>query len=152
MGYNNDPFFDILFKNGFNPATFFEPFNTAQKVPYPVDVYTNKEFLIFEIPLLKVTKDDIDITKEGNTLRVKLVRPKVDNPEVKYIHKKVAYRDFDLMWKISNEFDLSGIQSVYEHGLLTIYIPFSEQYKKEPEKVQVLDTLENWQKLNNGTL
>ena len=141
MGYNNDPFFDIFFKNGFDPNTIFAPFNTNHKLPYPVDVYTNKDFLIFEIPLLKVTKDDIDITKEGNTLRVKLVRPKVNNPDVKYIHKKVMYRDFDLMWKIPNDYDLNGIQSVYEHGLLTIYIPFSEKYKKEPEKVQVLDTL-----------
>lgn len=153
MGYTNDPFSDfVFFKNGFHPQVAFRALTDMQtKIPYPLDAYLTDEFLVFEIPIVNGKSEDIEITKSSDELRLKYTRSnRSDEQNRKCLKRGMSQRDFDLVWKITNKFDARNIQSVYENGLLSVFIPFAEEQK--PEKVQVLDTLSNWKKLGNGEL
>lgn len=151
-GIFNDPFFqelNLLFKNGLNANSFFEPFGDETKVPYPIDSWLNEEFLVFEIPIIDGKKEDIQITKTSDNLRIKYQRSnKVNDDERSYIKRGIIKRDFDLTWRITSKFNSSEIQSVYENGLLTIYIPIAKEAK--PEEIQILDTGANWKKIALG--
>ena len=148
----NDPFFKafgLYFKNGMNSNGFFEPFGAPTKDPYPLDSWFNEEYLVFEIPILDAKKEDILITKTSDNIRIKYARSnKQDDSGKIYGKRGIIKRDFDLIWKITSKFDSEGIQSTYENGLLTIYIPFAKEAK--PTEVPILDTASNWKKVALG--
>ena len=152
-GIMNDPFFqelNLLFKNELSRGkSFFEPFGDETKVPYPLDSWFNDEFLVFEIPILDAKREDIQITKTSDKLRIKYTRSnREDESKRTYVKKSVIKRDFDLSWGITSKFDYTGIQSVFENGILTIYVPFAKEAK--PEEVPILDTNANWKKIATG--
>lgn len=148
-GIVNDPFFqelNLLFKNGLKTGSGFEPFGDITKVPYPLDSWFNDEFLVFEIPILDGKKEDISITKTSDNLRIKYTRSNKENEDGRtWVKRGIIKRDFDFSWKITSKFDSSQIQSVFENGILSIYIPFAKEAK--PEEVPVLDTNANWKKI-----
>lgn len=127
----------------------FEPFGDETKVSYPLDAWFNDEFLVFEIPILDGKKEDIQITKTSDLLKIKYTRSnKEDDSKRTWIKRGVIKRDFNLEWRITSKFDYTEIQSVFENGLLTIYVPFAKEAKPEP--VQILDTGGNWKKIALG--
>ena len=148
-GILNDPFFknmELYFKNGLKSNAIFEPFADSTKVSYPMDSWYNDEFLVFEIPILDGKKEDISITKTSDNLRIKYTRSNKENEDGRtWVKRGIIKRDFDFSWKITSKFDSSQIQSVFENGILSIYIPFAKEAK--PEEVQVLDTAANWKKI-----
>lgn len=151
-GFQNDPFFqelNLLIKNNLLSGAGFEPFGDITKVPYPLDSWFNDEFLVFEIPILNGKKEDISITKTSDNLRIKYARSNRENEDNRtWIKRGIIKRDFDFSWKITSKFDSSQIQSVFENGILSIYIPFAKEAK--PEEIQVLDTAANWKKIAQG--
>lgn len=142
-----DKFFEGLdVKNLLKQNSFFQPFRGASQIDYPLDSWFNDEYLVFEIPVLKGKSEDIEVTKTADQLRIKYQRSDKESVgERTYIKKGLALRDFDMVWRITSKFDASGIQSVFENGLLTIYIPFAKE--AIPEKVPILATTENWKKI-----
>ena len=154
--YSTDPailadrFFEGLdIKNLLKQNSLFHPFVNSNQIDYPLDAWFNNEFLVFEIPVLKAKPDDIEITKTQDLLRIKFSRSDKESVgEKTYVKKGLALRDFDLQWRIASKFDSSGIQSVFEDGLLIVYIPFAKE--AIPEKVPILATNENLKKVTMG--
>ena len=61
--------FDILFRNFFESDGEFAPFNQI-RFKHPVDIYEVKNGLNIDIACVGLTKKDIDLTIEGDVLRV----------------------------------------------------------------------------------
>ena len=61
--------FDILFRNFFDQEGEYEPFNQI-RVNHPVDIYEANDGLNIDIACVGLTKKDIDLTIEGDILRV----------------------------------------------------------------------------------
>jgi len=121
--YERTPF-DILVRNFFQDAGNYLPL-AESKVPHPVDIYTNDTHLVFDIAATGISKEDIEIQTQNNTLRVNYNKSKEDD-KVDYIHKGIAKRSFNLGWKIDSKFDLSTAKAKFENGLLTVKIPFAK--------------------------
>ena len=68
--YERTPF-DILVRNFFQDAGTFLPL-AESKVPHPVDIYTNEKGLFFEVACTGISKEDLEIQTQNNTLRDKL--------------------------------------------------------------------------------
>lgn len=134
----NTPF-DILVKNFFETSSPFQPASEA-KYSHPVDIYENKMGLFFEIACTGLTKDQIDLSLEGDILKVSYTKDtdekccEVDDCE--YIHKGIARRSFNLGYKIASKYDLSQAEAEMENGLLKIYIPFSKESKPKTLKIK----------------
>ena len=122
--YERTPF-DILIRNFFQDASQFTPL-AESKVPHPVDIYTTEKSLVFDIACTGISKDELEIQTQSNTLRVNYDKSKTETANVDYIHKGIAKRSFNLGWKIDSKFDLSKADAQFKDGLLKIEIPFAK--------------------------
>jgi HSP20 family molecular chaperone IbpA len=119
--------FDILIKDFFNSDTEFRPADQT-KINHPVDIYEANDGLNIDIACVGLTKKDIEITVEGDILKVEYNRDKSKKDE-SYVHRNIAKRSFNLGWRISRRFDLSKLNAKLELGLLQLSAPLTEDNK-----------------------
>ena len=119
--------FDILIKDFFNTDTEFRPAHQT-KINHPVDIYEANDGLNIDIACVGLTKKDIEITVEGDILKVEYNRDKSKKDE-SYVHRNIAKRSFNLGWRISWRFDLSKLSAKLELGLLQLSAPLTEDNK-----------------------
>ena len=119
--------FDILIKDFFNTDTEFRPAHQT-KINHPVDIYEANDGLNIDIACVGLTKKDIEITVEGDILKVEYNRDKSKKDET-YVHRNIAKRSFNLGWRISRRFDLSKLNAKLELGLLQLSAPLTEDNK-----------------------
>ena len=119
--------FDILIKDFFNQDTEFRPAQQT-KINHPVDIYEANDGLNIDIACVGLTKKDIEITVEGDILKVEYNRDKSKTDE-SYVHRNIAKRSFNLGWRISRRFDLSKLNAKLELGLLQLSAPLTEDNK-----------------------
>ena len=123
--YERNPF-DILVRNFFQDASKFAPLADS-KVPHPLDIYTTETHLVFDIACTGLSKEQIEIQTQNNTLRVNYDKSKEPtDKEVDYIHRGIAKRSFNLGWKVDSKFDLSKAKAEFNYGLLKVTIPFAK--------------------------
>ena len=126
--YERTPF-DILVRNFFQDASKFTPLADT-KVPHPVDIYTSEKGLFFEVACTGISKKDLKIEIQDQTLRINYDKDNVNTSEERlnsdYIHRGIAKRSFNLGWKIDGKFDLSKANAEFNDGLLKIAIPFAK--------------------------
>jgi HSP20 family molecular chaperone IbpA len=126
-----DPF-DIVWKNFFDTNA---QFNTLEnKINYPVDIYEIQNGLRFELAVVGLDQEDLDILVEGDTLRITHDRKTADEYRP-YIQRGIARRSFDLAWKVASKFDLTQLTATMDKGLLIIDIPVSEE--RAPKKISI---------------
>jgi HSP20 family molecular chaperone IbpA len=126
-----DPF-DIVWKNLFDANSNY---NTIQhKINYPVDIYETENGLRFELAVVGLDKEELEIQVEGDTLRIQHENQLEDSERV-YLQRGIARRSFDLAWKVASKFELSKLNAKMDKGLLIIDIPYSES--KAPKKISI---------------
>ena len=131
-----DPF-DIVWKNFLDVNSQFATFEN--KINYPVDIYETENGLRFELAVVGLNQEDLDILVEGDTLRITHDR-KTEEEERNYIQRGIARRSFDLAWKVAAKFDLTSLTATMDKGLLIIDIPVSEE--RAPKKISINAPLE----------
>lgn len=125
-----DPF-DLLWKNIFDDNS---KFNTlVDKINYPVDIYEEENGITFELAVVGLEKDAVQIQVQGENLRIKYEKPQTQ--ERHYVYKGIVRRSFDIQWKVSTKFDLSKLEATMDKGLLKIFVPLSEE--KKPKLVEI---------------
>ena len=119
---------DLLFKNFFDNNAQFNSY-VDSKPNYPVDIATVDNGLVIEIAAVGLDKKDIQIETSENQLKV-IYNKGEDSPEsYQYIHRGIAKRAFNLGWKISPKYNLNGITATMKNGLLSVWVPLSEEAK-----------------------
>ena len=109
-----DPF-DIVWKNLFDVNSNY---NTIQhKINYPVDIYETENGLRFELAVVGLDKEELEIQVEGDTLRIQHEN-QLDDSERIYLQRGIARRSFDLAWKVAMKFDLNQLTATMDKGLL----------------------------------
>ena len=131
--YGTSPF-DILFKDFFKSEEHYAPFNQI-KVNHPVDIYEADEGLNIDIACVGLTKKDIDLTIEGDILRVEYKKDDVSSNAEDYIQRNIAKRAFNFGWRISRRFDLSNLDAKLQNGLLELRAPLADEAK--PKQVTI---------------
>jgi len=125
--------FDILFKDFFKSDGEYTPFDQI-KVNHPVDIYEANEGLNIDIACVGLTKKDIDLTIEGDILRVEYKKDDGSNTN-EYIQRNIAKRAFNFGWRISRRFDLLQLEAKLQNGLLHLFAPLAEEAK--PKSVTI---------------
>ena len=127
--------FDILFRNFFNAEDNFAPALNS-KQPHPLNIYFNDEGLYFEVACTGLTKEDLDISVEGDLLKISYTKPKETIDFSGYIYHGLSKKSFDLGYKISPKYNLTKVSAEMENGLLTLHIPISEESKPKSIKIK----------------
>ena len=127
--------YDLLFRDFFKSELDFQPATTA-KFTHPVDIFETKYGLHFEVACTGLSKEDVELHIEGDTLIIRYDKGHKEYEDRNYIHKGVARRSFSLGYKIASKFDLSKTEAMMENGLLGIKIPFAEEAKPKTLKIK----------------
>jgi HSP20 family molecular chaperone IbpA len=127
--------FDLLFKDFFKSELDFQP-ATQAKLTHPVDIFETKYGLHFEVACTGLSKEDVELHIEGDTLIIRYDKGHKEYEDRSYIHRGVARRSFSLGYKIAPKFDLSKTEAMMENGLLGIRIPFAEESKPKSIKIK----------------
>ena len=127
---------DVLVKNFFdNDSVFNKPDNRSVK--HPIDIYEDDNGLTFEVACTGLNKSDVDITIEGDVL--KIAYDKDDNLKVgekQFYHSGIKRSSFNFGWKIARRFELAKADAKMENGLLSITIPLANESKPKSIKIK----------------
>jgi HSP20 family protein len=105
----------------------------------PVDIYENGNHeLIMKVELPAMTREDIDVTIENNTLTLHGEKKfEQDVKEEQFHRAERSYGSFTRSFALPSTVDVAKVSADYKAGVLTIKLPFREEAKPKQIKVDV---------------
>jgi HSP20 family protein len=104
-----------------------------------VDIYeTDGHDLIIKAELPDMTREDIEVTVENNTLTLKGERKMpAEVKEEQFRRVERAYGAFSRSFTLPNTVDAGKVSAEYKHGVLSVKLPFREEAKPRTINVEV---------------
>ena len=105
----------------------------------PVDIYeTDTHDLVIKAELPDLTREDIEVTVENNTLTLRGER-KLPNDikEEQFRRVERRYGTFKRSFTLPNTVDASKVSADYRNGVLTVKLPFKEEARPRTVNVDV---------------
>jgi HSP20 family protein len=105
----------------------------------PVDIYdSGNHELVIKAELPDMTKDDIEITLENNTLTLRGEKKMDSAMKDECCHRiERTYGAFSRAFALPTTVDTSKVSADYKNGVLTIKLPVREEAKPKQIQVQV---------------
>ena len=102
----------------------------------PVDIRETESEYAFEIEVPGLTKDDVHVEAEGNTVTVRGERKQAEETECGTRHRtERRYGRFVRSFEINDGFDAAKISAHLENGVLRVTLPKREESKPKYVKV-----------------
>jgi HSP20 family protein len=105
----------------------------------PVDIFeTDTHDLVLKAELPDMSREDIEVTVENNTLTMKGARkPATDVKEEQYRRIERSYGAFSRSFSLPTTVDAGKVSAEYKNGVLTVKLPFREEAKPRTINVEV---------------
>lgn len=139
-----EPFGDLVSLREAMDRLFEESFVRMRGLPsvfgveaLAVDMYETPDSVVVKTSVPGVKPEDIDITITGNTLTIKgetRVEEKVEKEH--YIRQERRYGVFQRSIQLPDALVGDKAEATFEHGVLTLTIPKSEEAKPKTIKVE----------------
>lgn len=103
-----------------------------------VDIYDSKDNVMVKADIPGLTKDDIEVTVQGDTLFIK--GEKKQEKEVKekdYIRTERFYGNFQRAVRLPAEVQSDKVEATYKNGVLELVLPKSEKAKPKQIKLDI---------------
>src|SRR5688572_22185200 len=121
----------------------FDPFGTfaATRGPWipAVDIYeTDAHDVIIKAELPDMTREDIEVTVENDTLTLRGERKMPEGiKDEQFRRVERIYGAFTRSFTLPNTVDAAKVSAEYKHGVLTVKLPFREEAKPRTINVEV---------------
>src|SRR5215213_2289004 len=95
----------------------------------PVDIFeTDAHDLVIKAELPDMTREDIEVTVENNTLTLRGTKKlPADVKEEQFRRVERNYGTFNRSFTLPKTVDSSKVSADYRHGVLTVKLPFREE-------------------------
>ena len=105
----------------------------------PVDIYeTEQRDLVIKAELPDMTREDIEVTVEHNTLTLRgTKKPPVDVKDDQFRRVERRYGAFTRSFTLPTTVDASKVAAEYRNGVLTVKLPFREEARPRTINVEV---------------
>jgi HSP20 family protein len=105
----------------------------------PVDIFeTDGRDLVIKAELPDMTREDIEVTVENNTLTLKGTKKlPPDVKEEQFRRMERSYGSFARSFSLPNTVDATKVAAEYRNGVLTVKLPFREEAKPRSINVEV---------------
>ena len=114
-----------------------EGLNEANWSP-KVDIYETEESYVLNAELPGLTKDQIDIDVNENTLTIKGEKKFEEKVEKdSYVRVERSYGTFSRSFVLSDDVNAEAITANYKEGVLELTLPKKEEAKPKEIKVQI---------------
>ena len=102
------------------------------------DVYSTDSGLVIKVELAGMRSENLEITVEGNRLRISGNRPDgCRAPKCSFLVMEINYGPFESVLELPAGYDLSRAKAAYLNGFLRIDVPASEPQHVKSTKVPV---------------
>ena len=105
----------------------------------PVDIYeTTGRDLVIKAELPDMSREDVEVTVENNTLTLKGSRnlpPEIKEEHFRRVERR--YGSFIRSFTLPNTVDATKVGAEYKNGVLTVKLPFREEAKPRTINVEV---------------
>ena len=103
------------------------------------DVYSTDEGLVIKVELAGMKSDSLEITVEGNRLRIAGNRPDgCRASKCSFLVMEISYGPFESVLELPPAYDLTRAKAAYLNGFLRIDVPVSQIVSKTT-KVPIAD-------------
>jgi HSP20 family protein len=144
--YTRDEFltpFDKLFDEVFNNFGVTPYGGSFNKLSYPkVDVVEYNDKYELEADLAGLSKDDVSVELEGDTLVIKGGKKQspenINEAKGRYIYKEIKRSSFTRSFSIGEGIDKSKIKVDFQNGTLKVVLPRVKVEEQKPQKVKLL--------------
>jgi HSP20 family protein len=105
----------------------------------PVDIFeTEQRDLVIKAELPDMTREDIEVTVENNTLSLRGTKKLPgDVKEEQFRRIERSYGSFTRSFTLPNTVDASKVSAEYKNGVLTVRLPFREEARPRTINVEV---------------
>ena len=125
--HNTKPVFFEDFINNFFGSNIYNDIP-----PYNI-IDTDKEFLIeFSVP--GFNKKDFSVEVEENNLKVSKLSSEKNKLENNFFKRQFNYSKFEKNFRIPEEVNIGKIYSIYDNGILKIFLPKVKELKQNKIK------------------
>ena len=102
------------------------------------DVYSTDEGIVVKVELPGMKSENLEITVEGNRLRISGNRPDCCRaPKCTFLVMEISYGPFESVLELPPGFDLSQAKAVYVNGFLRIDVPAAHQLQSKTTKCPI---------------
>src|SRR5580693_3314137 len=113
--------------------------NSGHWVPN-TDVYSTDEGLVIKVELAGMKSDSLEITVEGNRLRIAGNRPDgCRSSKCSFLVMEISYGPFESILELQPGYDLTRAKAAYLNGFLRIDVPAAQPHSKTTTKVPIAD-------------
>jgi HSP20 family protein len=88
-----------------------------------VDVYETADRFVVSAELPGLSRDDITIEVQHNTLTLRGVRPHTERPDARFHRVERGHGAFARAFSLAAEVDAGGITAEFSDGVLTVIVP-----------------------------
>lgn len=127
-------FFDFSFPRSANRTTGF--FDHAWMPA--IDVCDTKDSVIVKADVPGISKDDIEVTVEGDRLTIKGEKKEERKAESKdFVREERCYGTFHRVISLPASVDANQVKATYKNGVLELTLPKKEEAKPKQIRVDV---------------
>ena len=101
--------------------------------PYNIAQINEDEYMI-SLAVAGFGMDNLDVTKDGNILRVEGTSPKGDE-EVNYLHKGIGGRNFTREFTLADHVEV--VNATLDNGMLNVYLKREVPEELQPKKIEI---------------
>lgn len=102
------------------------------------DVYVTDDGLVIKVELAGMKREDLELTIEGNRLRINGQRPDgCRAPGCKFLVMEIHYGSFESVIELPPGYDLTQAKAAYQNGFLRIDVPVMAHAAPKPLSARV---------------
>lgn len=105
------------------------------------DVYVMDAGLVIKVELAGMRREDLELTIEGNRLRISGQRPDgCREPKCKFLVMEINYGAFESVIELPAGYDLTQAKAAYQNGFLRIDVPVGTDITPKKLLVSITST------------
>ena len=102
------------------------------------DVYVSEAGLVIKVELSGMKSDSLEITVEGNRLRISGTRPDCcRSPQCSFLVMEISYGPFESVLEVPPGYDLAQARAIYVNGFLRVDVPPVQKPQPKTTKVPI---------------
>ena len=104
------------------------------------DIYVTENGLVIKAELAGMKSDSLEITVEGQRLRINGVRPDCCRaPHCSFLVMEISYGPFESVLDLPAGYDLSQAKAIYVNGFLRVDVPPARRAPLKTTKVPITE-------------
>jgi len=112
---------------------------TGRWTPH-TDIYVTETGLVVKAELAGMKSDSLEITVEGQRLRINGIRPDCcRSPQCNFLVMEISYGPFETVLDLPAGYDLARAKAVYVNGFLRVDVPPAQKPQTKATKVPITE-------------